>query len=37
MQQQVQRSVGKTLEPPRRDMVRAKVMREVLANVVLRG
>jgi protein arginine kinase len=33
----LQRSMGKTLEPPRRDIVRATVMREVLANVTLRG
>ncbi len=33
----LQRSMGTTLEPPRRDIVRAKLMREVLANVVLRG
>jgi len=33
----LQRELGKTLEPPRRDIVRAKVMREVLANVMLRG
>ena len=33
----LQRNMGKTLEPPRRDIVRAKVMRELLANVTLRG
>jgi len=33
----LQRSMGKMLEPPRRDIVRATVMREVLANVTLRG
>ena len=33
----LQRSMGKMLEPPRRDIVRASVMREVLANVTLRG
>ena len=34
---QLQRGLGKVLEPPRRDIVRAKVMREMLANVALRG
>lgn len=33
----LQRGLGKTLEPSRRDMMRAKFMREVLANVTLRG
>ena len=33
----LQRSLGAVLDPPRRDIVRAKFMREVLANVVLRG
>ena len=33
----LQRSLGTMLEPPRRDIVRAKLMREVLSNVVLRG
>ena len=32
----LQRSMGKTIEPPRRDVVRAKVMRELLANAGLR-
>jgi protein arginine kinase len=33
----LQRTLGKTLEPARRDMVRARVMCDVLANVALRG
>ena len=33
----LQRGLGKTLEPPRRDMMRANLMRELLANVALRG
>ena len=33
----LQRGMGKVLEPPRRDIVRAKVMREMLSNVMLRG
>ena len=33
----LQRNMGEKLEPPRRDIVRATVMREALANVTLRG
>lgn len=32
----LQRSMGSILEPPRRDVVRAKLMREMLSNVILR-
>ena len=33
----LQRSLGAVMDPTRRDVVRAKLMREVLANVMLRG